>query len=88
MPVQDRIINPEPLPDEIPAEISLRPRTLDEYVGQEEMKRNLRVFIEAAKGRSEALDRRRRSPVCRARWDAFGTISRTALSAGTSARMP
>ncbi len=54
--MEERIIDPEPQPDEIPAEISLRPNTLDEYVGQEDMKRNLRVFIEAARGRSEALD--------------------------------
>jgi len=54
--MQERITDPEQQTDEIPAEISLRPHTLDEYVGQEEMKRNLRVFIEAAKGRSEALD--------------------------------
>jgi len=54
--MEERIIDPEPLSDELPAEISLRPRTLDEYVGQEEMKRNLRVFIEAARGRAEALD--------------------------------
>ena len=54
--MEERITDPEPLADEIPAEISLRPKTLDEYVGQEEMKRNLRVFIEAARGRSEALD--------------------------------
>jgi len=54
--MEERIIDPEPLEDEIPAEISLRPRNLDEYIGQDEMKRNLRVFIEAAMGRSEALD--------------------------------
>ena len=54
--MEERIIDPEPRSDELPAEISLRPGTLDEYVGQVEMKRNLRVFIEAAKGRSEALD--------------------------------
>jgi holliday junction DNA helicase RuvB len=54
--MEERIIDPEPQPDELPAEISLRPKTLDEYVGQEDMKRNLRVFIEAARGRSEALD--------------------------------
>ena len=54
--MEERITDPELQPDEIPAEISLRPKTLDEYVGQEEMKRNLRVFIEAAQGRSEALD--------------------------------
>ncbi len=54
--MEERIIDPQLQVDEIPAEISLRPRTLDEYVGQEEMKRNLAVFIEAAKGREEALD--------------------------------
>jgi len=54
--MEERIIDPEPLSEELPAEISLRPRTLDEYIGQEEMKRNLRVFIEAARGRAEALD--------------------------------
>ncbi len=54
--MEERIIDPEPRLDELPAEISLRPGSLDEYVGQVEMKRNLRVFIEAAKGRSEALD--------------------------------
>jgi holliday junction DNA helicase RuvB len=54
--MEERLIDPEPLLDEVPAEISLRPRILAEYVGQEEMKRNLRVFIEAARARSEALD--------------------------------
>jgi Holliday junction DNA helicase RuvB len=54
--MEERITDPEPQAEEIPSEVSLRPRTLDEYVGQEELKRNLRVFIEAAKGRSEALD--------------------------------
>ncbi len=54
--MEERIIDPEPYPDEISGEISLRPKTLDEYIGQEEMKRNLHVFIEAAQGRSEALD--------------------------------
>ncbi|MEE9419332.1 MAG: Holliday junction branch migration DNA helicase RuvB [Desulfatiglandaceae bacterium] len=54
--MEERIIDPEPQPDEIPAEIGLRPDNLEDFVGQEEMKRNLRVFIEAARGRSEALD--------------------------------
>ena len=54
--MEERITDPEPQVDEIPAEISLRPSTLEEFIGQEEMKRNLRVFIKAAKGRSEALD--------------------------------
>jgi len=54
--VKERIIDPEPDQEEIRAETSLRPGSLDEYVGQEELKRNLRVFIEAAKARSDALD--------------------------------
>ena len=37
-------------------EVNLRPRTLQEYIGQEEVKNNLRVFIEAAQSRGEALD--------------------------------
>ncbi len=37
-------------------EISLRPQTLDEYVGQKELKDNLRIFIGAAKHRDEVLD--------------------------------
>jgi holliday junction DNA helicase RuvB len=53
---KDRVIDPELEQEETPAEISLRPMSLEEYVGQEEMKKNLRVFIEAAKGRSDALD--------------------------------
>jgi Holliday junction DNA helicase RuvB len=51
-----RIIAPELDGREIPTDISLRPKTLSEYVGQEEMKRNLRIFIEAARARSDALD--------------------------------
>lgn len=54
--MEERIIDPDPQIEEIPSEISLRPKTLEEYVGQEELKRNLRIFIEAARGRSEALD--------------------------------
>lgn len=54
--IDERIICAEPQADEIPQEINLRPTSLDEYIGQEEVKRNLRVFIEAAKGRSDALD--------------------------------
>jgi holliday junction DNA helicase RuvB len=54
--IKDSIITAELQEDEIPAEKSLRPVCLDDYIGQEEVKRNLRVFIEAAKARSEALD--------------------------------
>jgi Holliday junction DNA helicase RuvB len=54
--MKDSIIDPALDLNEISGEVSLRPRTLDEYIGQEELKRNLRVFIEAAKARSDALD--------------------------------
>ena len=37
-------------------ETSLRPRTLDEYIGQDRVKDNLRIVIEAARARGEALD--------------------------------
>ena len=54
--MEERIIDPVPQTDEEPSEISLRPQSLDEFVGQDVIKRNLRVFIKAAKGRSDALD--------------------------------
>jgi len=51
-----RIVSPQPTGEEIQSEARLRPRTLAEYVGQERVKDNLRVFIEAARQRGEALD--------------------------------
>ena len=42
--------------DEFEIDQSIRPETLDEYVGQEEIKENMRIFIEAAKMRGEVLD--------------------------------
>jgi Holliday junction DNA helicase RuvB len=51
----DRIISPEPAPGEA-YDRALRPQTLSEFVGQEAAKGNLKVFIDAARGRSEALD--------------------------------
>jgi holliday junction DNA helicase RuvB len=42
--------------DEEPFERSLRPQSLDEFIGQDRMKKNLRVFIEAARQRKEPLD--------------------------------
>jgi holliday junction DNA helicase RuvB len=44
------------VPDDEPFERSLRPQTLDEFIGQDRMKKNLRVFIEAARQRKEPLD--------------------------------
>lgn len=43
-------------PDDWDVETSLRPRTLDEYIGQDKVKEHMRLFITAAKQRSEALD--------------------------------
>lgn len=54
--MEEKITDPKPSLDERPAEVSLRPFTLDMFIGQEDIKRNLRIFIEAAKERSEALD--------------------------------
>jgi len=50
-----RIVSGEPVPFEAPDK-ALRPQTLAEFVGQEKAKGNLRVFIEAARNRGEALD--------------------------------
>src|SRR5678816_1479871 len=50
-----RIISGEPQPFET-ADKALRPQTLAEFVGQQQAKGNLSVFIEAAKNREEALD--------------------------------
>jgi Holliday junction DNA helicase RuvB len=51
----ERIISPEPAPGEA-YDRALRPQTLSEFVGQEATKGNLKVFIDAARGRAEALD--------------------------------
>lgn len=49
-------ITPEKLDDDFQLDATLRPRALDDYIGQEKIKGNLRLFIDAAKGRGEALD--------------------------------
>jgi len=51
-----RTITPNLTDDDALLEASLRPRALADYVGQEKAKGNLRLFIDAAKGRGEALD--------------------------------
>jgi Holliday junction DNA helicase RuvB len=51
-----RLVEAEATGEELLMESSLRPRSLEEYVGQEKAKGNLRVFIDAAKKRGEALD--------------------------------
>jgi Holliday junction DNA helicase RuvB len=54
--VTERIVANHMADEERGLETTLRPHTLDEYVGQDRMKESLRVCIEAAKGRNEALD--------------------------------
>jgi len=51
---QERIIAGDRRPEDLDA--ALRPKTLDEFVGQKTARENLRVFIEAAKGRGDPLD--------------------------------
>ncbi|MBI4248737.1 MAG: Holliday junction branch migration DNA helicase RuvB [Elusimicrobia bacterium] len=52
-----QLLNPKSLPEEGSGlEYSLRPKTLDEFIGQQKLKDNLKVFVEAAKRRREALD--------------------------------
>jgi len=54
--MSERIVNSQMTEDERGLEATLRPQRLDEYVGQERMKESLRICIEAAKQRGEALD--------------------------------
>ena len=53
---ENRVISPADRPDDIEQEANLRPRTLEEYVGQPAMREKLSIFLAAAKKRSEALD--------------------------------
>jgi len=52
----DRIVNPVDTPSDKAMDISLRPRTMDEYIGQQVMREKLSIFLEAARRRQEALD--------------------------------
>jgi len=54
--MSERVISSTAHPEEAPVELSLRPRTLAEYIGQERVVDNLTVFIRAAQARREALD--------------------------------
>src|SRR5574339_770338 len=49
-----RITTPERTSED--ADAALRPKSLDEFIGQQAARENLRVFVNAAKGRGEALD--------------------------------
>lgn len=54
--MEKRVITTEILTEDVTVEPSLRPQCLDEYIGQERAKDNLKIYIEAAKKRKEALD--------------------------------
>ena len=51
-----RIITTDILEEDISSEKNLRPQTLEQYIGQEKAKENLKVYIEAAKQRGDTLD--------------------------------
>ena len=53
---ENRIVSTEFSPSDGDLENSLRPKQLSDYIGQDKVKENLSVYIEAAKGRGEALD--------------------------------
>ncbi len=52
----ERVIAPQERPGEAPLDAALRPQSLDDIIGQERLKENLRILIEAAKARGQALD--------------------------------
>ncbi|HWI49716.1 MAG TPA: Holliday junction branch migration DNA helicase RuvB [Rummeliibacillus sp.] len=54
--MDDRVVSGEATKDDDQFELSLRPQTLIQYIGQQKVKDNLKIFIEAAKMREESLD--------------------------------
>jgi len=54
--MEDRVLSGEAMMNDVSFEQSLRPQTLSQYIGQDKVKSNLAVFIEAAKMRRETLD--------------------------------
>lgn len=56
MDFENRFVTPEVTENDRDAELSLRPRTLEEYIGQDKVKENLSIFMQAAKLRGEPLD--------------------------------
>ncbi len=54
--MDERIVTNSELEEDTVVESSIRPLTLSEYIGQEDVKQNIRIYIEAAKMREEALD--------------------------------
>lgn len=56
MDFENRIVSPEYNYHDSDTELSLRPKTLDDYIGQDKAKENLTIYIKAAKNRHETLD--------------------------------
>lgn len=56
MDFENRIVSPDYNYTQDEAELSLRPKTLNEYIGQDKVKENLKIYITAAKQRNESLD--------------------------------
>jgi Holliday junction DNA helicase RuvB len=54
--VESRILSAQPVEDDLQTELSLRPRLLKEYIGQQKVKANLEISISAARKRKESLD--------------------------------
>ena len=54
--MEKRVISTDVTDDDIRTEGSLRPQKLDDYIGQEKIKETLKIYIEAAKSRGDALD--------------------------------
>ena len=54
--MRDNEMNPEQLPEDRDMDLSLRPKRLREFIGQENLKENLAVFMKAAQQRDEPLD--------------------------------
>ncbi len=56
MDTENRIVTPDLSPEDTDLEFSLRPRRLEDYIGQDKAKENLSVYIEAARRRGDCLD--------------------------------
>ena len=53
---EERLISPCLIEEDREEGAGIRPKVLDDYIGQEKVKDNMRVYIQAAKNRGEALD--------------------------------
>lgn len=56
MQFEERMVTPKPVEEDRDVEVTLRPQTLVEYIGQDKVKENMAVYIEAAKRRGDPLD--------------------------------